>query len=316
MILDMEDFTLGMIMEQAKAAQLKKEDNAEKLPALFDKTLNALVAACEKLETITAERDQLAAKLAKLDELATRFIEDSEEIAEFFDAAAGRNHLVLAKDIRELADEMADLLNDQGEINLHIDDIGINNFTQAMRLKMAHARAKGRSGWDDPAQCSGEQLATMLVEHLTKGNAGTFEDVANFAMMLHQRQESPSLLVDAVNGVSAKAVMNFAEVNRGAYQSGFVSPELTVYDVYQFARNHVKDNYGYETKPWTGDDADKAKAATCEIIALALESINPVEFVALALRHTTVSGDFDYQDVKDAFKHLADEYRQAAKDGA
>lgn len=204
----------------------------------------------------------------------------------------------------------------QLERSTHVDDIGIDRFTNAMRVKMAYARAKGRSGWDDPAQCSGEHLATLLVEQLTKGNAGTFEDVANFAMMLHQRQESPMLLVDAVNRISAKAVMNFAEVNRGAYQSGFVSPELTVYDVYQFARNHVKDNYGYETKPWTGDDADKAKAATCEIIALALESINPVEFVAMALRNTTVSGDFDYQDVKDAFKLLADEYRQAAKDGA
>jgi len=64
MILDMEDFTLEMIMEQAKAAQLKKEADAEKLPALFDKTLNALVAACEKLEAITAERDQLAATVA------------------------------------------------------------------------------------------------------------------------------------------------------------------------------------------------------------------------------------------------------------
>lgn len=66
MTLDMEDFTLGMIMEQAKAAQLKKEADAEKLPALFGKTLNALVAACEKLEAITAERDQLAAHVEAL----------------------------------------------------------------------------------------------------------------------------------------------------------------------------------------------------------------------------------------------------------
>jgi hypothetical protein len=219
----------------------------------------------------------------------------------------------MGTEIQQLKDQVQAM---QQERSTHVDDIGIDRFTNAMRVKMAYARAKGRSGWDDPAQCSGEKLAKLLVEHLTKGNAGTFEDVANFAMMLHQRQESPMLLVDAVNRISAKAVMNFAEVNRGAYQSGFVSPELTVYDVYQFARNHVKDNYGYETKPWTGDDADKAKAATCEIIALALESINPVEFVAMALRHATVSGEFDYQDVKDAFKYFADGYRQAAKDGA
>lgn len=113
MSLDIEDFTLDMIITQAKAAQLKKEANAEKLPALFDKTLDALVTACEKLEAITAERDQLAAKLTKLDELASRFIEDSEEIAEFFDVMGGRNHLALAKDIRDIADEMADVLNEQ-----------------------------------------------------------------------------------------------------------------------------------------------------------------------------------------------------------
>lgn len=113
MDIDMEDFTLDMIIAQAKAAQLKKEANAEKLPALFDKTLDALVTACEKLEAITAERDQLTSKLTKLDELSSRFIEDSEEIAEFFEASGGRNHLVLAKDVRELADEMADVLNDQ-----------------------------------------------------------------------------------------------------------------------------------------------------------------------------------------------------------
>ncbi|MCS6204007.1 hypothetical protein [Shewanella baltica] len=66
MSLDMEDFTLDMIIAQAKAAQLKKEANTEKLPALFDKTLDALVSACEKLEAITAERDQLATQVEML----------------------------------------------------------------------------------------------------------------------------------------------------------------------------------------------------------------------------------------------------------
>lgn len=88
-----------------------------------------------QLAEITAERDKLAAKLAKLDELATRFIEDSEEIAEFFEASGGRNHLVLAKDVRELADEMADLLNDQAVDNRHIDDIGNLNATAGNKLE-------------------------------------------------------------------------------------------------------------------------------------------------------------------------------------
>lgn len=65
----------------------------------------------ENIEVLTAERDQLAAKLTKLDELASRFIDDSEEMAEFFDVMGGRNHLALANDIRKLADEMANVLN-------------------------------------------------------------------------------------------------------------------------------------------------------------------------------------------------------------
>lgn len=71
-----------------------------------------LVDLREKLEAMTAERDQLAAKLAKMDELATRYIEDSEEIAEFFDSMGGI-HLVIAQEIRDIADEMADVLTEQ-----------------------------------------------------------------------------------------------------------------------------------------------------------------------------------------------------------
>lgn len=50
-----------------------------------------------------------------------------------------------------------------------------------------------------------------------------------------------------------------------------------------------------------------------DIRAKAIESIDPVDFVSIALRHTTVCGDFDYQDVTDAFNYLAAEHRQAAK---
>lgn len=113
----------------------------------------------------------------------------------------------LSAEIQQLKDQVRAM---ELERSTHIDDIGIDRFTNAMRLKMAYARAKGRSGWDDPAQCSGEQLAAALVEHLSKGNAGTFEDVANFAMMLHQRKECPSLLANAVNETRAKAIRLFA----------------------------------------------------------------------------------------------------------
>ncbi|MCS6259825.1 hypothetical protein G3479_11265 [Shewanella baltica] len=87
--------------------QLKDQVNAMKVD------LDIAVKTATTLKTVTAERDQLAGKLAKLDHLAMRFVEDSEEIAEFFDVMGGRNHLVLARDIRKLADEIADLLNEK-----------------------------------------------------------------------------------------------------------------------------------------------------------------------------------------------------------
>jgi hypothetical protein len=79
----------------------------------------------------------------------------------------------------------------------HSDDAAVDRFAAAMKAKLAKSRAKGRGGWDDPNVCSVEFLAQLLVEHLGKGNAGTFEDVANFAMMLHQRSADPKVLAEA-----------------------------------------------------------------------------------------------------------------------
>ncbi len=66
----------------------------------------------------------------------------------------------------------------------HPDDIAVDRFAAAMRAKMAASRAKGRGGWDDPAQCTIESLQTMLIEHLAKGDP---VDIGNFAMMLFNR---------------------------------------------------------------------------------------------------------------------------------
>lgn len=79
----------------------------------------------------------------------------------------------------------------------HSDDIHFDLFAAACKGKLATARNKGRSGWDRPESCSVEHLAQLLIHHLTKGNAGTFEDIANFAMMLHQRSADPKVLANA-----------------------------------------------------------------------------------------------------------------------
>lgn len=92
---------------------------------------------------------------------------------------------------------MRDALAAPAQPAVHPDDAAVDRFAAAMKAKLAKARKKGRGGWDDPAQCSVEALAQLLVDHLSKGNAGTFEDVANFAMMLHQRGADPQVLADA-----------------------------------------------------------------------------------------------------------------------
>lgn len=80
------------------------------------------------------------------------------------------------------------------DTQMHPDDAAIDRFAAAMKAKMASSRAKGRSGWDSEDACSDLYLARSLVSHIFKGNAGTFEDVANFAMMLHQRKADPVVL--------------------------------------------------------------------------------------------------------------------------
>lgn len=75
----------------------------------------------------------------------------------------------------------------------HTDDQAVDRFADALKEKLARARGRGRSDWDDPRKCSVEWLQTLLVEHLVKGD---LVDVANFCMMLHQRG-APYLVVAA-----------------------------------------------------------------------------------------------------------------------
>lgn len=51
----------------------------------------------------------------------------------------------------------------------------------------------------------------------------------------------------ALNAVKANAVMDHVNHIIGAYEAGFVdTPTLTLFDLYQTARNHVKDGYGVD----------------------------------------------------------------------
>ena len=69
----------------------------------------------------------------------------------------------------------------------HPDDTAVDAFAEAMKAKLAEARAKGRGGWQDKDDCPQQRLSDMLRAHVEKGDP---RDVANFCMFLHQRGEA------------------------------------------------------------------------------------------------------------------------------
>lgn len=115
---------------------------------------------------------------------------------------------------------------EQEDVSAQRDNAAVDEFASAMKLKLAKARAKGRGGWNDPLQCTNEYLADLLIQHLLKGNAGTFEDVANFAMMLHQRKADPIVLRNAyctnICGLNLDAM---SQLKRALISLGVATPE-------------------------------------------------------------------------------------------
>jgi hypothetical protein len=85
--------------------------------------------------------------------------------------------------------------NVEGE--LHPDDLAVDRFAAAMKAKLAEKRDEGRGGWDDKDDCSQLFLSQLLREHVEKGDP---LDVGNFAMMLHQREERISSLLETLQG--------------------------------------------------------------------------------------------------------------------
>lgn len=67
--------------------------------------------------------------------------------------------------------------------NQHSDDLHVKHFADLMKKKLSECREKGRGGWEE---CPIEFLNSELIRHLYKGDP---IDVANFAMMIHERNE-------------------------------------------------------------------------------------------------------------------------------
>lgn len=72
-----------------------------------------------------------------------------------------------------------------GVAGQHPDDLSVDAFASVMKAKLEKKRGRLGDGWRG-ADCSAERLSRMLREHVEKGDP---VDVANFAMMLHQRGE-------------------------------------------------------------------------------------------------------------------------------
>lgn len=101
--------------------------------------------------------------------------------------AAIRGMMVRLGLYEDFTREIQDIAEKTGHLpQPHPDDLSVDSFAQVMKRKLAKKRGDGRSGWKDPKICSQEDLSSMLREHVEKGDP---VDVANFAMMLHQRGE-------------------------------------------------------------------------------------------------------------------------------
>ncbi len=110
----------------------------------------------------------------------------------------------------------------------HPDDAAVDHFAAAMKAKLAAARAKGRSGWDDPAQCTADDLAIDLRKHVNKGDP---VDVANFAMFLHARGESTKLRPLSGDLIDASTIENGGAVVFVSREGDHSAPTLLLGEI-------------------------------------------------------------------------------------
>ncbi|MGS3215616.1 hypothetical protein [Aeromonas caviae] len=132
----------------------------------------------------------------------------------------------------------------------HTDDYAVERFAIAMKAKLADARAKGRGGWDDPSSCSVEHLAELLIGHIGKGNPGNFEDIANLAMMLHQRGADPALLASkqpspVVMGDYFSSLVAMARISADKAMRKFPQPNYVLLKVAEEAGEVVQAGVHY-----------------------------------------------------------------------
>ncbi|MGI2121963.1 hypothetical protein ACRN9J_07185 [Shewanella baltica] len=212
--------------------------------------------------------------------------------------------LSLSERLNQFATDQDDLSR-RGEKNLAAEAAqAIDSLTaerdqlaaQAEELKAMHVDALG-DGWYDGYLACKKDVSNDRFDIDTVNDSDVLE--------WSEHYESEHRYSKSIADIRAKAVMNFAEVPRMAYLSGGVTAELTVYDVYQSARNHVKDNYAYDTQPWDDNDATAARNALNELSAKAIS-----KFVS----DTNETGQLSFPDCQ-WLEQWRDEWLEEAKGG-
>ena len=101
-------------------------------------------------------------------------------------------------------------------VERHPDDEAVDRFAVAMKAKLAQKRAEGRGGWENKDECGQGYLSELLAEHVRKGDP---VDVANLAMMLHQRGER-------INAIRALSVSPLTEEQPVTWQDIATAPKV------------------------------------------------------------------------------------------
>lgn len=208
--------------------------------------------------------------------------------------------------------------------NQHPDDMAVDRFAAAMKIKLAAAREKGRSGWDDPAACQVDHLAELLVSHVGKGNHGNFEDIANLAMMLHQRGADPSVLSDGIQQSGKSNWPDKCPITRrdffmeidgvptygGPYDS-YTIPEMEgTPDQPWHERELTVRRYDHDRGSWWDYESIPLRIIN-ENVLWELEekaegnSVSPewtdaqcLEFLSVAFRHCEIKGDVVFDEIR------------------
>jgi hypothetical protein len=78
----------------------------------------------------------------------------------------------------------------------HPDDLAVDRFVavmaERMKSKLAKKRGEGVTGWDDPEVCHIDYLVSLLLKQIHERAVLDPIDIANIAMMIHERGETPS----------------------------------------------------------------------------------------------------------------------------